>query len=325
MLAGVVGSFMVVSVNAWMNAPSGFALVDGEVVDIDPLAAIFNDHVWLQAAHMYLAAFMVVGFTMAAVYAVRISQGHQDRLHRLGAVVPLVFVAVVTPLQPLVGHFAAQQLADDQPVKLAAMEALPRTESRVPLVVGGLVVDGELRGGVEVPIPGLLSFFAQNDFDAEVVGLDSVPSDERPPVGIVHFAYTVMIGIGSGLVGLVGWGAWRFRRSRRGGDGVFESRRFLRGLMLAGPAAIVALEMGWVTTEVGRQPWIVNGVLRTEDAVTSSGFIWVTLTVLVVVYSLLTVATLATIHSMSRRWAAGETHLATPYGPPDSTDLVEAP
>ena len=330
MAAGIVGSFMVVSVNAWMNAPSGFSIVDGEVVDIDPVAAIFNDHVVLQSLHMYLAAVMVVGFTMAAVYAVRMLQGHRDRLHRLGAVVPLCFAAAVTPIQPVVGHFAGQQIADDQPIKLAAIEALETTETRAPLVVGGIVIDGELRGGIEIPIPGLLSFLAQNDFDAEVIGLDAVPPDERPPVGIVHLAYTIMIGIGTSLVGLVAWGAWRYRRARRrvgaGEPGiwavVFESRGFLRALVVAGPAAMVALETGWITTEVGRQPWIVHGVLRTEDAVTDAGYIWVTLSVLVVVYALMTFGTLATIASMSRRWADGEKDLATPYGPSGGVALL---
>jgi cytochrome bd ubiquinol oxidase subunit I len=313
MAAGVVGSFMVVSVNAWMNAPSGFSIVDGEVVDIDPLAAIFNDHVWLQAAHMYLAAVMVVGFTMAAVYAARMLQGHRDRLHRLAAIVPLAFAAVATPLQPVVGHFAGQRIADDQPIKLAAIEVLSTTEERAPLRVGGIVVDGELRGAIELPIPGLLSFLAQNDFDAQVVGLDAVPEDERPPVGIVHLAYTIMIAIGSALVGLVAWGVVRWRRV--GWAGIFESTRFLRALTVAGPAAIVAMETGWVTTEVGRQPWIVQGVMRTSEAVTDAGYIWVTLTVLVVVYAAMTFGVLATIVSMSRRWQAGETDLATPYGP----------
>lgn len=329
MAAGIIGSFMVVSVNAWMNAPTGFRIDEtGEVVDIDPVAAIFNDHVWLQATHMYLAAVMVVGFSLSAVYAFRMLQGHTDRLHRLGCVVPLVFAAIATPIQPVVGHFAGQRIADDQPIKLAAIEVLEETETRAPLKLGGIVIDGELRGAIEIPIPGLLSFLAQNDFDAEVVGLDAVPEDERPPVGIVHLAYTLMIGIGSALVGLVAWGAWRYRRARGVGPmqrwaRVFESRRFLRALVVAGPAAMVALETGWITTEVGRQPWIVHNVLRTEDAVTDAGYIWVTLTVLAVVYAAMTFGTLATIFSMSRRWAAGEKDLATPYGPADSRGVGE--
>ena len=329
MAAGIVGSFMVVSVNAWMNAPAGFTIdATGEVVDLDPMAAILNDHVWHQWVHMYLAAVMVVGFTMSAVYAVRMLQGHTDRLHRIGAAVPFVFAVVAAPLQPVVGHFAGQRIADDQPIKLAAMEALAETEANAPLRVGGIVIDGELRGSLEIPIPGLLSFLAQNDFDAEVIGLDAVPEDERPPVGVVHTSYTVMIAIGTALVGLSAWGGWRWRQARRGDEpslwgAVFESRWFLRAMVAAGPAAIVALETGWITTEVGRQPWIVHGVLRTEDAVTDAGYIWITLTVLVVVYAAMTVGALATIASMSRRWAAGEKDLATPYGPASTREIRE--
>ncbi|MEQ8839829.1 MAG: cytochrome ubiquinol oxidase subunit I [Acidimicrobiales bacterium] len=329
MAAGVIGSFMVVSVNAWMNAPTGFRVDEtGAVVDIDPVAAIFNDHVWYQSAHMYLAAVMVVGFTLSAVYAFRMLQGHTDRLHRLGAAVPFAFAAFVTPLQPVVGHFAGQRIADDQPIKLAAIEALDETESSVPLKLGGLVIDGELRGAIEIPIPGLLSFLAQNDFDAEVIGLDAVPEDEQPPVGIVHLAYTIMIGIGTALVGLALWGGWRLMRARRRGrEGawaeMFANRWFLRAIVVAGPAAIIALETGWITTEVGRQPWIVHRVMRTEDAVTDAGYIWVTLAVLVVVYAGMTVGALATIASMSRRWAAGEKDLATPYGPAPETGIAD--
>lgn len=315
MAAGVVGSFMVISVNAWMNAPTGFTIVDGEVVDIDPAAAIFNDHVWHQFLHMYLGAVMIVGFTVCGVYALRMLRGDRRRLHRLGATVPLLFAAIAAPLQPVVGHFAGQVVADSQPVKLAAMEGHFETQERAPLVVGGVVIDDELRGGIEIPIPGLLSFLAQNDVDAEVLGIDDVPVDERPPVGVVHLAFTVMVALGTALAALSGWAAWRWWRRGRDADAVFSSAWFLRALVVAGPAAVVALEAGWVTTEVGRQPWIVHGVLRTEDAVTDAGYIWVTLTVLVVVYTAMTLGTLATVFSMSRRWAAGERDLATPYGP----------
>ena len=324
MAAGVIGSFLVISVNGWMNAPTGFRIVDGDVVDINPLAAIFNPAIGLQFLHMYLAAVMVVGFGVSAVYAASGLRGRGGRIHRLGLTVPLLFAVVATPMQPLVGHFAGQRIADRQPIKLAAIEALTSTDERVPLEVGGLFIDGELRGAIEIPIPGLLSFLAQNDFDAEVIGLDAVPEQDRPPVAIVHLAYTMMIGIGSALVGLTGWLGWRWRRSRRpDGPDLFASRRLLRALTLAGPASVVAMEMGWITTEVGRQPWIVNGVMRTEDAVTDAGYIWVTLTVLVVVYAAMTLGIVAVLRSMAQRWAAGETDLATPYGPAPDLGLGE--
>lgn len=318
--AGILGSFLVISVNAWMNAPTGFRIVNGEVVDIDPAAAILNDAVWLQYLHMYLAAVMVVGFVVAGVYALLLLRGQTGRIYRLGLIVPLAFACVATPLQPLVGHFAGQRIADDQPIKLAAIEGLVESEERASLEVGGLFIDGELRGSVEVPIPGLLSFLAQNDFDAPVVGLDAVPPDERPPVGIVHLAYTMMVGIGLSLVALVGWVAVQWLQARRRGETWTAGRRLLKAVVVAGPAAVVAMETGWITTEVGRQPWIVHGVLRTEDAVTDAPYIWVTLTTLIVVYAALSFAIVAVLASMSRRWAAGERELVVPYGPPEPLD-----
>lgn len=317
MAAGVVGSFMVVSVNAWMNAPTGFRLVvqpDGTLtpVDVDPLAAIFNSAVGLQFLHMYLAAVMVVGFSVVGVYAVGWLRGRHDRLHRLGMLVPLAFVAVATPLQPVVGHFAGQRLADEQPIKLAAMEGLAETTDRARLELGGYWNGEELVGAVEVPVDGLLSFLSTNDFNATVTGLDAAPLDEQPPVGVVHVAYQIMVAIGSGLVGLIGWAGWRWRRRA---DTMFGSQLFLWALVAAGPAAVVAMETGWTTTEVGRQPWIVHGLMRTEDAVTDADYIWITLTVLVVVYAGMTGGAVAVIRSMSRRWRDGETDLESPYGP----------
>ncbi len=329
MAAGVVGSFMVISVNAWMNAPAGFTLVDGVPTDIDPLAAIFNSAAGLQFLHMYLAAVMVVGFCVAAIYAMGWLRGRHDRMHRLGLIVPLCFAAVATPLQPVVGHFAGQRLATEQPIKLAAMEGLAETTTAARLELGGYWNGEELVGAIEVPIDGLLSFMSTNDFNAELIGLDSVPEEDRPPVGIVHIAFQTMVAIGSALVGLIAWAAWRWRRHP---EDLFGSKWFLRALILAGPAAIVAMETGWITTEVGRQPWIVHGLLRTEDAVTDSGYIWITLTVLVVVYGGMTVGATMVIKSMSRRWREGEIDLASPYGPeldllpadPDQTRSVNA-
>ncbi len=322
MMAGVVGSFMVVSVNAWMNAPTGFRLVDGVPTDVDPVAAIFNSAAALQFLHMYLAAFMVVGFCVAAVYAKGWLRGRHDRIHRLGILVPLAFTAVATPLQPVVGHFAGQRLASEQPIKLAAMEGLAESEERARLELGGYWDGEKLVGAVEVPIDGLLSVIATNDPNATVIGLNSVPEDERPPVGIVHIAFQTMVAIGTALVGLMAWAGWRWRwRS----DDVFDSRWFLRALVASGPAAIVAMETGWITTEVGRQPWIVHRLLRTEDAVTDAGFIWISLAVLVVVYAGMTVGATLVIRSMSRRWQAGEHDLESPYGPPSDIGPMPSP
>ncbi|MGI9597467.1 MAG: cytochrome ubiquinol oxidase subunit I [Acidimicrobiales bacterium] len=313
MAAGVTGSFLVISVNAWMNAPTGFRLVDGQPTDVDPVAAILNSAAGLQFLHMYLAAVMVVGFLVAAVYARGRLVGRDDRIHRLGILVPLTFAAIATPIQPVVGHFAGQRLADEQPIKLAAMEGLGESTTGARLELGGYWNGEDLSGAVEIPVDGLLSFIATNDFDAAVTGLNSVPEDERPPVGIVHIAFQTMVAIGTALVGLIAWAGWKWWRHR---DAMLDSKWLLRALMAAGPAAVIAMETGWITTEVGRQPWIVHGLLRTEDAVTDAGYIWASLAVLVVVYAGMTAGAIAVLRSMSARWRAGEKDLASPYGPP---------
>jgi len=314
MVSGAAGTFFVVAVNAWMNSPSGFSIVDGEVVDVDPMAAMFNSAAPVQFLHMFLAAYMVMGFVTAGVYATGWLRGRHDRLHALGIAIPLSLAAIATPLQPIVGHFAGGRIADEQPIKLAAMEGLAETSNSVDLELGGWFIDGELRGAFTVPIPGLLSALAQNDlsFEATVIGLNSVPPDERPPVNIVRVSYQLMIAIGTALVGVVAWAGFVWRRH----GAVTHSVRLLRVLTTTGVAAVIALEAGWVTTEVGRQPWIVHGVIRTRDAVTDAGWIWLSFGVLVAVYGGMTFAGLRVIRSMSRRWREGERDLASPYGPP---------
>ncbi len=319
-VSGVFGSFMVVSVNAWMNAPNGFSIVDGEVTDIDPVAAILNPATGYAFVHMYLAAMMVTAFSVAAVYATGWLRGRHDRLHRLGIVVPLVFASIAAPIQPVVGHISGQRVAREQPIKLAAIEGLATTTDGARLEVGGYWNGEELVGAWEVPIDGLLSFIATDDFDGTVIGLDSVPPEDRPPVTIVHLAFGAMVAIGTALAALALWTLWRWRRH---GGNFFDSRWFLRALVVAGPGAVIAMETGWITTEVGRQPWIVHGVMRTEDAVTDATYIWWTLSALAVVYGAMTVAAVVVLRSMSRRWRAGDSHLASPYGPMQATSPLE--
>jgi cytochrome d ubiquinol oxidase subunit I len=282
-VAGVVGTFCVISVNAWMNAPTGFRVVDGEVVDVDPWRAMFNDLVLLQFGHMWLAAYMVVGFSIAGVYAVGMLRGRRDSHHRLGFLVPFVFATVATLAQPVVGHLLGGNLGDRQPAKLAAFELAETTESPSPLRIGGLLVDGEVRWAIDIPYLG--SLIAQNSFTAPVRGLDTIPADEHPPVNLTHWAFQTMVGIGTLLVLVVAayWVArWR-------GRDLLSSRWFLRVVAAAGPLAVVALEAGWVATEVGRQPWVVYGYLRTADAAADYSGLWWLLAATTVVYTGLTV------------------------------------
>ena len=318
-ISGMSGTFFVMSVNSWMNAPTGFDIVNGQVVNIDPWAAIFNEAVLLQYLHMLLAAYMAAAFTMVSVYAVGWLRGNRDRLHRLGILVPLTFAVIVTPIQPIVGHFAGQAIADRQPIKLAAIEGLSETETEVPIILGGYFDGTEVVNGIEVPIPGLGSFLAQNSFDAEIIGLNDVPPEDQPPVNIVRYSFQIMVGIGTGLALLSTYVGYRWFRHR---DTFLDNKWMLRAFALTGAGAIIAMETGWITTEVGRQPWVVHGILRTEDAVTDGNWVWFTLIALTIVYVGMFGAGYGVLRSMSKRWANGETDLESPYGPARIQELV---
>jgi cytochrome d ubiquinol oxidase subunit I len=309
----VFGTFCVLAVNAWMNAPAGFRVApDGTVTDVEPLAAMLNGAVWQQFVHMFIACYLVTGFLTAAVYASGMLRGRRDRHHVLGFTVPFTFAGVAALLQPLSGHFAGMRLYSDQPSKLAAMELATSSERGAPLQLGGVLIDGEVR--YALPIPQLGSLLSRSGFDRVVPGLDEFAPEDRPPATIVHLAFQAMIGAGLLMIAISLWFAWRWRRARRGGAEVFDSRAFLRAAIIAGGLGIVALECGWITTEVGRQPWIVFDVMRVEEAVTGNGGIWISLVVLVVVYTAMGVAAIGVLLSMARRWRqSGVVDLPTPY------------
>jgi cytochrome d ubiquinol oxidase subunit I len=294
LVAGVSSAFFVVTANAWMNQPRGFDLRNGKVTDVDPWAAMFNPATPPQTVHMILAAFMVAGFGLASVYAVGILRGRRDRYHRLGFLIPFVAAAVITPVQIGVGDWAAHFVADYQPTKLAAMEGVYQTESGVPLHLGGIAVDGELR--YAIPIPDGLSLLAHWDPNAQIQGLDQVPPADRPPVNVVHLAFQTMVAIGFALLGLGLWFLLAWRRHRD----LPRSRWFYRAAAASGVAAVAALECGWVTTEVGRQPWTVYGVLRTEDAVSAAPGLWVGLVIVATVYAVLTASTVYVLRRLAR-------------------------
>ncbi|GAA2415270.1 cytochrome ubiquinol oxidase subunit I [Nonomuraea africana] len=293
-LAGVASAFFVVTANAWMQQPTGFDAEGGRIVAVDPWAAMFNPATPPQTVHMILAAFMVAGFGMASVYAVAMLRGRRDRYHRLGLLLPLAVAAVITPVQIGVGDWAAHFVASNQPVKLAAMEGVFETERGVPLHVGGIAVDGEMRYALEIPYG--LSLLAHWNPNAEIMGLNEVPPADRPPVNVVHWAFQIMVGAGFALLGLSAWLALAWWRRRD----LPSSPWFLRAAALSGVAAALALEAGWVVTEVGRQPWIVYGVMRTAEAVNPApGLVW-GFVLVTVVYAALTVATVYVLRRLAR-------------------------
>jgi cytochrome bd ubiquinol oxidase subunit I len=278
-VTGFLGSWMVISVNAWMNHPSGFKLVDGKAVDIHPLAALFgNSFLWNELIHMYVAGYIVTGFVVAAAYAFGRLRGRWGRYERTALAIPLTIAALASPVQVLVGDWAARDVASSQPIKLAAIEGLAHTTRGASEHVLGWYSDGKIKFGIA--IPHALSLLAFHSWNARVEGLDAVPPNDRPPVNVVRVAFQTMVGIGT-LLALLGIGfiAIRYRRGR-----LPRTPWFYRALVVAGPASLVALIAGWVTTEVGRQPWVVYGVMRTSQAVTGASGIPVGYGTLVVVY-----------------------------------------
>jgi cytochrome d ubiquinol oxidase subunit I len=244
---------------------------------------------------MLLGAYMVTGFTVASVYAIGMLRGRHDRRHRFGLLIPLTVAAVITPVQIGVGDWIANTVAENQPAKLAAMEGLFRTQGRVPLSLGGIYYDDELHYSIEIPRG--LSLLIHHDPDGVVPGLDQIPPDERPPVNVVHLAYNAMVGIGSALLLLAflfGWTWWRRRRIPR-------TPWFLRAVAVSGVGAILALECGWITTEVGRQPWIVYGILRTADAVSPAPGLFLGFYAVVAIYLVLTALTVIVLRRLASR------------------------
>jgi cytochrome d ubiquinol oxidase subunit I len=313
-LAGIGGTACVVAANGWMNLPGGITLRDGVVVGVRPLAVFFNRAFLFQSVHMLLAAYIVAGFVVAGVYAAAMLRGRRDHYQRLGFLVPFTVAAALVPAQILVGHWAAQEDYRQEPAKFAAIELLPRTGGNVPETIGGVLVDGKVRYGIR--IPGLASFLAGYRRDTPIHGLDSIPAAVRPSprlVSVVHLAFDVMVFSGLLLLALAGWFGWGWWRRRD----LPRSRWFLRAAAASGVLSLISLESGWVVTEVGRQPWTVNGLLLTRDAVTPAAAprtLGLVLAATVVVYTGVGGATVYVLRSMRRRWAASE-DLGVPYGP----------
>jgi cytochrome bd ubiquinol oxidase subunit I len=311
-ICGIGGAFSVVAVNSWMNQPQGFTMKGGEVTDVEPLKVIFNPAVPYEVPHMILAAYLVTGFLVASVYAVGMLRGRRDRYHRLGLLIPLTMALIVTPIQFAVGDTAARAIAYDQPIKFAAMECVQETSTHVTEYIYGRCTSEGVKGGIG--IPGLDSFLVGWSTDTEVTGLNTVPPDDRPPANtLLHWAFDTMVGICTALILLGLWLGISWWRKRE----IPGTPWFLRAVAVSGIASVVALECGWIVTEVGRQPWVVYEIMRTEDAVTGASGIWVTFALVVVLYALLGAATVITLRTMARRWreAGADDEADVPYGP----------
>ncbi len=312
-ITGIGGAFSVVAANAWMNQPQGFTLdAAGKVVDTDAWKVLINPATGYEVPHMILAAYMVVGFLVASIYAVGMLRGRRDRLHRLGLLIPLTIGLIATPIQLFVGDTAARAVADHQPAKFAAMECIQETGTHQTEYVGGICTSDGVKAAI--PIPDLDSFLVGWSADTKVIGLNDIPEDERPPANtLLHLAFDTMVGIGSALLLLGVWLAFAWWKGRE----IPKTPWFLRAVAVSGAGAILALWCGWIVTEVGRQPWIVQGYMRTEEAVTDAGGIWFTFGLILILYAAIGTVAVMVLRRMSRRWREGRPEPdGTPYSPP---------
>jgi cytochrome d ubiquinol oxidase subunit I len=301
-VSAAASAFFVVTANAWMNVPRGFQLVHGRVTHVDPIAAMFNPAWATETSHMILGAYLATTFGVASVYAVGMIRGRRDAYHRKAIAVALSTAAILAPLQVGAGDLLGRTVAANQPAKLAAIEGVTHTEQHAGLNVGGIPLPGHPGGVLNIKVPHLLGLLAFDRPNAAVRGLDSFPKADRTPLaGPVRLAFIGMVGIGTGLVALtlIYW-----LRRRRAGPGP-ESRLTLLALVAAGPLAFLANELGWLVSEFGRQPWIVYGVFRTSNAVTTAPGLGATFSAFTLLYVALTALTIWAVRRLTSKPVQG--------------------
>ena len=263
-ISGLISGILVVAANAWMNSPKGFDYTNGKYTNIDPIKAMLNDAWFSQALHMSVAAFSATGFAVAGIHALMILRKKNIIFHTKAFKIAVVFGAAAAIVQPFSGDISARYVARRQPEKLAAMEAHFKTERSASLIIGGIPDVKEQQVNYAIKIPGGLSFLAYGDFKSEVKGLNSFREDARPPVAIPHYAFQLMVTLGMIMMAIAityFTGVIRKRKWR-------NSRWLLQLFAWSTPIGFIAVEAGWTVTEVGRQPWIIYGVMKTKDAVT---------------------------------------------------------
>ena len=284
-ISGLMSGILVVAANAYMQVPPA---------DTGPLAPFRSVRWFDMSLHSSLSCYVATAFAVVGVYAVGMLRGRRDDYHRSAINIAMCVAIPTALLQPLSGDLSARKAAEHQPAKLAAAEALFETQRRAPLLIGGWpdVEREEVRFGIH--IPGGLSFLAHHDFNAEVIGLDAFPVEDRPNVIVSHLAFQIMVGCGTLLAGV----ALLFLFMRRKLDQ--PARWFLLLLAAISPLGFLALEAGWVVTEVGRQPWVIYGKMRTSEAVTTAGNVGATFALFCILYLALAVALIYLLRYLAR-------------------------
>ncbi|MDQ2905683.1 MAG: cytochrome ubiquinol oxidase subunit I [Ktedonobacteraceae bacterium] len=296
-ISGLASAWFIVSANSWMNTPAGFQIQHGRVTGIDPVQAIFNPSTPYETVHMILACYVATGFGVAAVYAVAMLRGKRDEYRRKGLMLAMGMALIATPLQIVSGDFNARFLVDAQPAKLAAMEGLFKTENGVALRIGGLADPQTGQVYYALEIPNGLSILATGDPNSTIKGLDAFPRSDWPNTTIVHSSFDGMVGSGFFVlfIAAVFWLLYLLRKRA-----VPEQRLLLWGIVLSGPLAFLAVELGWMVTEIGRQPWTIYGYLRTKDAVTTAPGLNITFLVFVCIYVILAVTLIWMLRRVAR-------------------------
>lgn len=283
-VCGVASAYFVIAANGWMNSPAGFDWNNGNPINIDPWAAMFNDAFFMQATHMTVAAFSAVGFAVGGLHSF-LYMKTKHAIHFKAMKTALMFAAVASIIQPLIGDLSAKSVAIRQPIKLAAMEGHFETKAGADLVIGGIPDEETGKTNYAIHIPKFLSFLAFGDFDAEVKGLNDFDRENWPPVLITHLAFQIMVGIGMLLAAAGFVYIFALKKKRHW----LESKRFLMAMFLMSPLGFMAIEAGWIVTEVGRQPWIIYGVMKTSEALTPRPGIWFSFGLYAFIYALLSV------------------------------------
>ena len=286
-ISGLASAWFIVSANSWMNTPAGFVIKNGKVVDINPIQAMLNPSTPYETIHMILACYVATGFAVAAVYAFAMLRGKRDDYYRKGLMLALAMGVIATPLQIISGDANARFLVDAQPAKLAAMEGVFQTQKGAPLEIGGLADPNTGKVIYALEIPRGLSILATFNPNTTIKGLDAFAPDDRPNPLPVHSSFDGMVASGFFVlfVALLFWLLY-FLKKRT----VPTNRLLLMGIVLAGPLSFLAIELGWMVTELGRQPWTIYGYLRTKDAVTTAPWLNISFLIFTLIYVLLAVA-----------------------------------
>ena len=296
-ISGLASAWFIVSANSWMNTPAGFVFKDGRVVDINPIQAMLNPSTPYETIHMILACYVATGFGVAAVYAVGMLRGKRDDYYRKGLLPAMAMGVIAIPLQIISGDANARFLVDAQPAKLAAMEGVFKTQQGAPLEIGGLADPNTGRVIYALEIPRGLSILATFNPNSTIKGLDAYAPADRPNPLPVHTSFDGMVASGffALFVALIFWFLY-FLKKRT----VPTNRVLLWGVVLAGPLSFLAIELGWMVTELGRQPWVIYGYLRTKDAVTTAPWLNISFLIFTFIYVLLAVALISLLLRVAR-------------------------